>query len=134
MLLTLTELRASPIHGFGVFLLAPVKKGELVWRFDSRIDRSYSESEVETFSELQRRFIETYGCWHESTRLWKMCGDNMRFSNHSDEPNLLSAGGAFGDDIAAFDLAPGAELTVQLPCHLRQGSPDRETLNQYVVV
>ena len=33
MLLTLTELRASPIHGFGVFLLAPVKKGELVWRF-----------------------------------------------------------------------------------------------------
>ena len=48
----------------------------------------------------------------KSTRLWKMCGDNMRFSNHSDEPNLLSAGGAFGDDIAAFDLAPGAELTV----------------------
>jgi SET domain-containing protein len=39
MLMVATELKESPIHGIGVFLLQPVRQGELVWRFDSRIDR-----------------------------------------------------------------------------------------------
>jgi SET domain-containing protein len=32
MLLFETELRPSPIHGIGVFLLEPVRAGEVVWR------------------------------------------------------------------------------------------------------
>ena len=46
MMMCDTELRPSPIHGIGVFLLEPVKAGQLLWRFDSRIDRIYSEAEV----------------------------------------------------------------------------------------
>ena len=43
MLMVETELRRSEIHGTGVFLLEPVRKGDLIWRFDSRLDRVYSE-------------------------------------------------------------------------------------------
>jgi hypothetical protein len=42
MMLVETELRPSPIHGIGVFLLQPVSKGDLIWRFDARIDRVYT--------------------------------------------------------------------------------------------
>jgi len=111
MLMVETELRQSPIHGTGVFLLEPVRKGDLVWRFDSRIDRVYSEDEIASLPERTQRFLRTYSTWHEATRTWILCGDNGRHFNHSDHPNTISLGIAFGDDVAATDLAAGTELT-----------------------
>ncbi len=69
MLLVETELRPSPIHGIGVFLLQPVSRGELIWRFDSRIDRVYTEEEIATLPERMKRFLRTYSTWHEPTAL-----------------------------------------------------------------
>ena len=111
MLMVETELRQSDIHGTGVFLREPVRKGELIWRFDSRIDRVYSEDELASLPEQTQRFLRTYSTWHEATRLWILCGDNGRHFNHSDTPNTLSLGAGFGDDVAAQDLPAGVELT-----------------------
>jgi hypothetical protein len=111
MLMVETELRQSQIHGTGVFLMTPVRKGELIWRFDSRIDRVYSEEEIATLPEGVRNFLRVYSTWHEATQLWILCGDNGRHFNHSDTPNTLSLGAGFGDDLAAEDLPAGAELT-----------------------
>ncbi len=111
MLVVPTDIRPSTIHGTGVFLLAPVKKGDLIWRFDSRIDRVYSEAELDFLPELMKSFIQTYGCWHEQSGLWMLCGDDARFFNHSEKPTTFSLGSSFHDDIAANDLAIGAELT-----------------------
>ncbi len=106
-----TELRQSAIHGTGVFLLRPVRKGDLIWRFDSRIDRVYGEEELAGLPESVQHFLRTYSTWHEATRLWILCGDNGRHFNHSDTPNTLSLGVGFGDDVAASDLPAGVELT-----------------------
>lgn len=111
MLMVKTELRQSDIHGTGVFLLEPVRKGELIWRFDSRVDRVYSEDDLASLPEHMQHFLRTYSTWHEATRLWILCGDNGRHFNHSDAPNTLSLGAGFGDDVAAEDLAEGTELT-----------------------
>jgi uncharacterized protein len=111
MLMVETELRPSAIHGTGVFLLEPVRKGELIWRFDSRIDRVYGEDEIASLPERMQRFLRTYSTWHEATQLWILCGDNGRHFNHSDTPNTLSLGTGFGDDVAAEDLPAGVELT-----------------------
>ena len=111
MMMCETELRPSPIHGIGVFLLEPVKAGQLIWRFDSRIDRVYSEAEVATLPARMRRYIQTYSTWHDGLKVWILCGDNGRHFNHSDKPNTMSEGIGFGDDIALTDLPAGAELT-----------------------
>lgn len=111
MLLFDTELRASHIHGIGVFLLEPVKAGDVIWRFDSRIDRVYSDQELDELPAKMREFLRVYSTWHAESGLWVLCGDNGRHFNHSDTPNTLSKGIAFGDDVAAYDLAPGTELT-----------------------
>ena len=111
MLLFDTELRPSDIHGTGVFLLEPVKKGDVIWRFDSRIDRVYSPDEIASLPQRARRFLEVYSTWNESCQLWVLCGDNGRHFNHSDTPNTISDGIAFGQDIAAEDLPAGTELT-----------------------
>lgn len=111
MMMVETELRQSDIHGTGVFLLEPVRKGELVWRFDSRIDRVYGEADLASLPERTQRFLRTYSTWHEATQLWILCGDHGRHFNHSDTPNTLSLAAGFGDDVAAEDLPAGAELT-----------------------
>jgi SET domain-containing protein len=111
MLMVETELHESSIHGIGVFLTEPVRAGQLIWRFDSRIDRVFSDQEVREMPERLQRFLRTYSTLHGDLNLWVLCGDNGRHFNHSDRPNTRSLGIAFGDDVAAEDLEPGTELT-----------------------
>ena len=111
MMMVETELRPSLIHGIGVFLLQPVRKGDLIWRFDARIDRVYSEDEIAALPEHMQRFLRTYSTRHQGTRLWVFCGDNGRHFNHSDEPSTVSNAIAFGEDHAVADLTVSTELT-----------------------
>ena len=111
MLMVDTELRTSRIQGIGVFLLEDVRKGQLIWRYDSRVDRIYCERELASLPERAQRFIRIYSTLHEGTKLRLLCGDNGRHFNHSPSPNTTSLGVTFGDDIAAADLEAGTEMT-----------------------
>ena len=111
MMMVDTELRASCIHGIGVFLAQPVRAGDVIWRFDSRIDRVFSNEEFLEAPERLQRFLRTYSTLHADLGLWVLCGDNGRHFNHSDAPNTRSLGIAFGDDVAAVDMEAGTELT-----------------------
>ena len=111
MMMVRTELRPSSIHGIGVFLTESVRTGQIIWRFDSRIDRVFSDSELRELPEIMQEFLRTYSTLHADLRLWVLCGDNGRHFNHSDTPNTRSLSIAFGDDVAAHDLPAGTELT-----------------------
>ncbi|HEX4709395.1 SET domain-containing protein [Phenylobacterium sp.] len=111
MMMVDTELRPSSIHGLGVFLLEPVRKGELIWRFDARIDRVYSLDEVASLPDHVQRYLRTYSTWNEAAGLFVLCGDNGRFFNHSEEPSTVSNAISFGEDHAVRDLGVGEELT-----------------------
>ena len=111
MLMVETELRPSGIHGLGVFLTEPVSAGQLIWRFDSRIDRVFSDAELNEMPDRLQTYLRTYSTLHDGLKLWVLCGDNGRHFNHSDTPNTRSLGIAFGDDVAASDLPAGTELT-----------------------
>ena len=111
MLMVETELAPSAIHGIGTFLLEPVRAGQLIWRFDERIDRIIPDEELKAMPPRLRDYVMTYSNFHQRRGLWVLCGDNGRHFNHSDTPNTLSLGIAFGDDLAAADLPAGTELT-----------------------
>lgn len=106
-----TELRPSAIHGIGVFLAEDVEAGTILWQFDSRIDRVYSEAEIQSLPQRMQRFLRVYSTWNAEAELWVLCGDNGRHFNHSDTPNSVSDGIAFGTDRAACDISAGTELT-----------------------
>ncbi len=111
MLTVRTELRESAIHGIGVFLTEPVRAGQLIWRFDSRIDRVFSDQELQDMPAMVRDFLRTYSTYHKGLKVWVLCGDNGRHFNHAETPNTRSLGIAFGDDVAAIDMEAGTELT-----------------------
>jgi SET domain-containing protein len=111
MMMVDTELKPSSIHGLGVFLVQPVEKGGLIWRFDARIDRVYTDDEIATLPEHLQVYLRTYSTWHAPTGLFVLCGDNGRYFNHSDSPSTVSNAISFGEDRALRDLAAGEELT-----------------------
>jgi SET domain-containing protein len=112
MLLVPTELRPSPIHGVGAFLLVPVKKGDLVWRFDRRIDQLFTKDELMNLPEPAREYVLLRAPWDEKTQRFLLGGDNSRYFNHSDNPTTVAASkDAYSDSVAARDLKSGEELT-----------------------
>ena len=111
MMMVETELKPSPIHGLGVFLKEPVAKGGLIWRFDARVDRVYTEEEIATLPPHIQDYLRTYSTWHDAAKLFVLCGDNGRYFNHSDAPTTVSNAISFGEDRAIRDLASGEELT-----------------------
>ena len=74
MMMVETELRPSSIHGIGVFVTEPVRAGDLIWRFDSRIDRVFANDELLDMPEQLQRFLifalvlECFSCFATQLR------------------------------------------------------------------
>jgi len=114
MLLVPTRLAQSPIHGFGVYVVAPIPKGMPVWRFERGLDMEFAPDIVETLPEHVRTFFSHYGYLDRNVKRIILCFDDARFVNHSDTPNVATdyAQDAYGLDAALRDIAAGEELTM----------------------
>ena len=117
MLLVKTTTGPSKIHGTGLFATELVPKGTIVWRFTPDIDESYSEEEVERLAEPHRgevlSFIHSYISKATGKYIW--CGDDARYMNHSEEPNvgmLSQIDGHEEVNPTLRDVQPGEELTI----------------------
>jgi SET domain-containing protein len=114
MLLVPTRLAQSPIHGFGVFAVAPIPKGTPVWRFEKGLDMDFSPDIVPTLPAHVRTFFSHYGYVDRNVGRIILCFDDARFVNHSDAPNVATdyAQDPHGLDVALRDIAAGEELTM----------------------
>ena len=114
MLLVPTRLAPSPIHGLGVFAMAPIAKGTPVWRFEPGLDMEFAPNIVATLPEHVRTFFAQYGYLDRNLRRIILCFDDARFVNHSGAPNVATdyALDAYGLDVALRDIATGEELTM----------------------
>lgn len=114
MLLVPTRLAQSPIHGFGVFAVAPIAKGTAVWRFEPGLDMEFAPDVMERLPEHVRTFFAHYGYLDRYLNRLILCFDDARFVNHSDMPNVGTdyARDPHGLDVALRDIAAGEELTM----------------------
>lgn len=103
MLLVPSSLHESPIHGVGVFCALGILQGETVWKFDDRVDFRRDDFP---------NWLSIFVCSDRNGNL--LDGDNARFINHSDTPNLV----ANEDElIAARMIKSGEELTCDYRDH-----------------
>ena len=114
MLLVPTRLAQSPLHGFGVFAVAPIAKGTPVWRFERGFDMAFSPDIVQALPEHVRTFFTHYGYLDRNVKRIVLCFDDARFVNHSDTPNIGTdyAQDPYGLDVALRDIAVGEEITM----------------------
>jgi uncharacterized protein len=114
MLLVPTRLAPSPIHGLGVFAMATIAKGTLVWRFEPGLDMEFAPDIVATLPAHAQTFFAHYGYLDRNVRRIILCFDDARFVNHSGAPNVATdyARHPYGLDVALRDIAAGEELTM----------------------
>lgn len=110
------SLRKSEIHGLGVFAEAFIPRGALVWRFvDGKDRREPLEVLQWGYRDAGRDYVQIHS--YESVKvpgMWVLCGDAMRYQNHSINANCVDVPNATdyeNDTVAARDIHPGEELT-----------------------
>lgn len=110
MMLVPCYLAASEIEGLGVYSREPVKQGQLIWRFDARVDRMIS---LDSFSDADERlsdFLKRYTYVPPfDTTVCILDGDEGRYMNHSEVPNTDFSSVDAG--YALMDIPAGVELT-----------------------
>lgn len=111
MMCVKTKLSESKIHGIGVFAAEFIKKGTLVWKFDPRIDKVLTKSDLENLALINKEFVLHYS--YLTNNVFVLAGDNGMFVNHSLRPNLIGEDSADGYGIcrALKDINVGEELT-----------------------
>ena len=113
---TLVSLKPSPVHGIGVFAIAPIAKG-----FRQIFSRNVGEwikvpiAEVEKLPEHSRSLVETYCLYDEQDYYVPDYGfkvmDLVNYLNHSSDANVRSVNdGEYFEAIR--DIAAGEELFV----------------------
>lgn len=111
LLLVRTYIAPSPIEGIGVFAMDPIRAGQAIWRFVPGFDLLLPP---DFLHQGDIKWITKYTQTCEITGMLLLCADNMRFMNHSDNPNVNSTKPLFHGsqtDDALRDIAAGEELT-----------------------
>jgi SET domain-containing protein len=114
MLLVPARVAPSPIHGLGLFAVAPIPAGTAVWRFTPGFDLDVDPGAVAGQPPAFRERLLHYGYVDPRLGRYILCCDDARFINHSDHPNLGPdyTADRYGLDLALRDIAAGEELTV----------------------
>lgn len=111
MLIIPTELRASAIHGLGVFARRAIRAGEVVSRYLPPFDVQYPAELMTAVSEHERAYLQSFSYLSRFTGVWVLPGDHDRYMNHSDEPNVGMNPNGNTENLALRDIAAGEELT-----------------------
>lgn len=101
-----TILRASPIHGVGVFAAESICAGTPIWEFTPGVDWTLKPVELASFPEPFQSRLRHY-TYLDQHGVYVLCGDNARFMNHAADPNCDDSG---EKTVAGRDIVPGEEL------------------------
>ncbi|MBF0137611.1 MAG: SET domain-containing protein [Magnetococcus sp. DMHC-1] len=107
MLLVKTVIGPSQIHGIGLFANQVIEEGTLVGRltqWDVVVEREGLPQQLDDFFMDYSIFTDRA----TQTAFQTYC-DNMRFMNHSKQPNCLDRPN--GDCVAVRKIYPGEEMT-----------------------
>ena len=112
MMLVRCYLAPSAIEGLGVFCRDDIRAGQNVWRYEPLVDVSIPEASIAALEPHMREFLDRYAYpdWNRPGHVI-LEGDEGRFMNHADEPNLDFSSTTQG--LARWDIPAGTELT----CH-----------------
>ena len=111
MLIIKTSLKEFKGKGIGLVCEEFVKKGQIIWKYDSRVDFFFDKKDI---PKRMKDFFDKYAVDGREGRLF-CCLDNTRFMNHSKTPNVRSLGKGSEiakDGITIRNIKPGEEITI----------------------
>jgi len=100
-----TSVQRSSVHGLGLFAEQDIGKGRVVYTANPKLDVVISEAEFNLLQKEEREYVAHYG--YLKAGKWHLAHDDIRFCNHSDNPNITASGNRI---IAKQDISKGEEL------------------------
>jgi SET domain-containing protein len=110
MLTVRTLIKSAGDKGIGLFANQKINKFEKIWIKDDVFFKIYTQEEYDKMDIIQKEFLEHYGV-KEFDGTWSLDVDNMRFINHSSNPNVEFTTFYPNAGIASKDIEMGEELT-----------------------
>ena len=110
MMIVRCYLAPSGIEGLGVFAHDDIEAGDKVWRYDRMLDIAIPYEKFDQVDLHVQDFLDRYA--HPDLNrpgYLILKGDEARFINHAQRPNLDFSGGIWG--IVLTGIAAGTELT-----------------------
>lgn len=115
MLLVKTFLAPSKIEGIGLFADQNITKDTITWEFTPEFDTGFDINKINKMPALLKDFIKSYASLSMISNQYILGNDNVRFTNHSTKPNLVSKRINREVEkvaIALRDIKKGEELTI----------------------
>lgn len=108
MLLVKARVGPSKIHGLGLIAQEFIPSGTIVWKLTPGFDVLLTVAELQELSPAAQGHVDYYGYFDAHIQKHVICGDDDRFSNHSDNANTRYLG---DHAIAVRDIQPDEEIT-----------------------
>jgi hypothetical protein len=118
MMMIPVEVRKSEIHGYGIFAIANIPEGAVLWAFVPGLDHMVSGYAVKYGDPRASSYIQERGYLSpEKPNVWVICVDEAQFWNfpkRGEEANCRLGGELDGEKLimADRDIKVGEELTV----------------------
>jgi uncharacterized protein len=142
MLAVENYLAPSPLHGLGVFAKNPIAKGRMVSRFMPPFDLHFPPEMLACLNAQERAYLKNYAYLSRFDGVYILPGDNDRFMNHSETPNVGLNPDGTPNCLALRDIAAGEEMLcdyrefdlewkVKLPHLAARGLDEAQFKNSY---
>ncbi|MBU1136412.1 MAG: SET domain-containing protein [Nanoarchaeota archaeon] len=129
MFVVKTKVKESGIHGRGLFADQDIKKGQIIWRYNSLIDRKIPQKKLLQLPSFVQKFVKYYSYLNDRDD-FVLCGDGTRYINHSDNPNTEDKVtfwdklfGREGISMASKNIKKGEEITSKYLRFDKKGNP-----------
>jgi hypothetical protein len=109
MLLINASAGPSQLHGIGLIAREFIPEGTITWILKTGFDLLFTEEELLALSPASQQQVKHYAYYDEKLQKYVLSGDDDRFTNHSDIPNIKDLGTRC---IAVRDIHAGEEITV----------------------
>jgi hypothetical protein len=108
MLLIPYYIARSDIHGMGVFSAVDLRRGDLVWHYNSQRDLVITLDDFRNLTSQRRNDVINHAQWYPNQKHFVLGCDGDYFMNHADDATLSDYGDRM---VAARNLKKGTELT-----------------------
>lgn len=106
------KLKASDLHGIGLFTDQPIQQGKVVYTASPLLDLNITQAQFDSLDQKEKDEILWWGFFDEPSQMWHVDFDVSKFINHSYNATLMQD--ASHDEaylVATRYIKPGEELT-----------------------
>jgi hypothetical protein len=106
------KLKASSLHGVGLFIDQDAKKGDLIYTASPLLDLNITQEQFDSLGQREKDEILWWGFFDQPSQMWHVDFDVSKFINHAYDATVTQ-----DEDhdeaylVAARDMQAGEELT-----------------------